>query len=151
VIKLAEANKGFVLLPKRWVIERSFAWAERFRRLAKDYERLPKVLRGLHFLVFAILMLPKAVPLLTNTGNALHALEILEMKLFRTNHLFLLVILAQTANLFVTPGVSSVWICDLNRAGRQAIVFFNTLFNASCACVTACISKTTRLFTSCGH
>jgi transposase len=70
VIKLAEAKKGFVLLPKRWVVERSFAWAARFRRLAKDYERLPEVLRGLHFLVFAILMLPKAIPLLTATGNA---------------------------------------------------------------------------------
>jgi len=70
VIKLAEAKKGFVLLPKRWVVEGSFAWAARFRRLAKDYERLPDVLRGLHFLVFAILMLPKAIPLLTATGNA---------------------------------------------------------------------------------
>ena len=70
VIKLAEAKKGLVLLPKRWVVQRSFAWATRFGRLAKDYERLPDVLRGLHFLVFAILMLPKAVPLLTATGNA---------------------------------------------------------------------------------
>jgi len=70
VVKLAEAKKGFVLLPKRWVVERSFAWAARFRRLTKDYERLPDVLRGLHFLVFAILMLPKAIPLLTATGNA---------------------------------------------------------------------------------
>jgi transposase len=70
VIKLAEAKKGFVLLPKRWVVERSFAWAARYCRLAKDYERLPDVLRGLHFLVFTILMLPKAIPLLTATGNA---------------------------------------------------------------------------------
>jgi transposase len=70
VVKLAEAKKGFVLLPKRWVVERSFAWAARFRRLAKEYERLPDVLRGLHFLVFAILMLPKAIPLLTAMGNA---------------------------------------------------------------------------------
>ncbi len=52
------------------MVERGFAWAARFRRLAKDYKRLPDVLRGLHFLVFAILMLPKAVPLLTATGNA---------------------------------------------------------------------------------
>lgn len=70
VIKLAEANKGFVLLPKRWVVERSFPWAARFRRLAKDCERLPDALHGLHFLVFVILMLPKATPLLTATGNA---------------------------------------------------------------------------------
>jgi transposase len=70
VIKLAEARKGFVLLPKRWVVERSFAWVARFRRLVEDHERLPDVLRGLHFLVFAILMLPKAIALLTGTGNA---------------------------------------------------------------------------------
>ena len=70
MIKLGEAKKGFVLLPKRWVVERSFAWASRFRRLAEDYERLPDVLRGLHFMVFAVLMLPKAIPLLTGTGNS---------------------------------------------------------------------------------
>ncbi len=41
VIKLPVAKKGFVLLSRRWVVERSFAWAARFRRLARDYERLP--------------------------------------------------------------------------------------------------------------
>jgi transposase len=60
VVKLAEAKKGFVLLPRRWVVERSFAWASRFRRLVKDYERLPQTVIGLHFAVFAILMLVKA-------------------------------------------------------------------------------------------
>ena len=35
VVKLEEAKRGFVLLPRRWVVERSFAWATRFRRLAK--------------------------------------------------------------------------------------------------------------------
>lgn len=60
VVKLPQAKKGFVLLPKRWVVERSFAWASRFRRLARDYERLPETLAGLHFAVFAILMLVKA-------------------------------------------------------------------------------------------
>ncbi len=62
VVKLEEAKHGFVLLPKRWVVERSFAWASRFRRLARDYERLPQTLAGIHFVVFAILMLPQAVP-----------------------------------------------------------------------------------------
>ena len=57
VVKLPEAKKGFVLLPKRWVVERSFAWTARFRRLARDFERTPKTLRGLHFIAFAILML----------------------------------------------------------------------------------------------
>jgi len=59
VVKTAEARKGFVLLPRRWVVERSFGWAARFRRLARDYERLPETLRGLHFLAFAVLMLKR--------------------------------------------------------------------------------------------
>lgn len=67
VVKLPEAKRGFVLLPRRWVVERSFAWAARFRRLAKDYERLPETVAGLHFLVFACLMLAKAAPLLTSS------------------------------------------------------------------------------------
>src|SRR5215203_4670116 len=46
VVKHEEAKRGFVLLPRRWVVERDFAWASRFRRLAKDYERLPATLAG---------------------------------------------------------------------------------------------------------
>jgi len=61
VVKLPGAKKGFVLLPRRWVVERSFGWAARFRRLARDYERLPETLAGLHFLAFVILMLRRFV------------------------------------------------------------------------------------------
>ena len=57
VVKLPEAKKGFVLLPRRWVVERSFAWTARFRRLARDFERTPETFRSLHFIAFAILML----------------------------------------------------------------------------------------------
>src|SRR6201997_4562478 len=64
VIKLPEAKKGFVLLPRRWVVERSFGWLNRFRRLARDYERLPQTLAGLHFVVFAMLMLVHAAPII---------------------------------------------------------------------------------------
>jgi transposase len=64
VVSLPEAKRGFVLLPKRWVVERSFAWATRFRRLAKDYERLPETVVGLHFVAFACLMLHRAMVLL---------------------------------------------------------------------------------------
>jgi transposase len=59
VVKLDQAKRGFVLLPRRWVVERSFAWATRFRRLAKDYERLPEVVEGLYFLAFLSLMLKR--------------------------------------------------------------------------------------------
>jgi transposase len=63
VVQLPEAKRGFVLLPRRWVAERSFAWEARFRRLARDYERLPAVLAGLHFIAFACLLLHRVVPL----------------------------------------------------------------------------------------
>ncbi len=64
VVKLPQARRGFVLLPRRWVVERSFAWMSRFRRLARDYERLPDTLKGLHFLAFSILMLKRFVTLM---------------------------------------------------------------------------------------
>ena len=57
VVKLPEAKRGFVLLPRRWVVERSFGWAARFRRLARDYERLAATLSGYHWLAFVLLML----------------------------------------------------------------------------------------------
>jgi transposase len=61
VVKLPMAKRGFVLLPRRWLVERSFAWLARFRRLARDYERLPETLAGLHFLAFAMLMLKRFI------------------------------------------------------------------------------------------
>jgi transposase len=47
VVKLPEANRGFVLLPRRWVVQRGFAWATRFPRLARDSERLAATLAAL--------------------------------------------------------------------------------------------------------
>lgn len=47
VVKLLQAKRDFVLLPRRWVVERSFAWATRFRRLVKDYERYASTLADL--------------------------------------------------------------------------------------------------------
>jgi transposase len=60
VVKLPEAKHGFVLLPRRWVVERSFAWKTRFRRLVRDYERLAAVLAGLHVVAFVVLLLHRA-------------------------------------------------------------------------------------------
>jgi len=65
VVKQEEAKRGFVLLPRRWVVERDFAWASRFRRLVKDYERLPETVAGLHFVAFACLFLQQAVGILS--------------------------------------------------------------------------------------
>jgi transposase len=67
VVKLPTAKRGFVLLPRRWVVERSFGWLSRFRRLARDYERLPATLAGLHYLAFVILMAKNVAKLLTQS------------------------------------------------------------------------------------
>ena len=67
VVKHTEAKRGFVLLPSRWVVERSFDWAARFRRLARDYERLAKTLAALHYLACAILMPANLAQALTGT------------------------------------------------------------------------------------
>lgn len=63
VVKRPEASKGFILLPKRWVVERSFAWFSRFRRLGRDLERLPTTLVGFHFLAACVLLSNKLRPL----------------------------------------------------------------------------------------
>ena len=68
VVKLPDAKRGFVLLPRRWVVERSFAWTTRFRRLVRDYERLPETLVGMHYVAFACLMLSRVVPALLATS-----------------------------------------------------------------------------------
>ena len=80
VITLPEAKRGFVLLPRRWVVERSFGWAARFGRLARDYERLPETVAGLHFVAFAWLMTHQLVEAIAQspsqalraTGNRAH-------------------------------------------------------------------------------
>lgn len=58
-----QARQGFVLLPRRWVVERSFAWLNRFRRLVQDYERLAETLAGLHLVAFTVLMLHRVIHL----------------------------------------------------------------------------------------
>lgn len=74
MVSLPAAKRGFVLLPRRWVVERSFAWATRFRRVANDDERLPETVAGRHFLAFACLMLHKWV--LLPQGSPGHALVV---------------------------------------------------------------------------
>jgi transposase len=68
VVKHTKAKRGFVLLPRRWVVERSFAWAARFRRLARDYERLDHSLAGYHYFAFAWIMLAQLTKLLNKSS-----------------------------------------------------------------------------------
>jgi transposase len=67
VVKLPEAKRGFVLLPRRWVVERSFGWTTRFRRLVKDYERCASTLADLHVVAFVCLMLKQAAILVAGS------------------------------------------------------------------------------------
>lgn len=55
IVKRSDQAKGFVVLPKRWVVERSFAWFNRCRRLAKDWECLN--VKALAFLKLASIRL----------------------------------------------------------------------------------------------
>ena len=64
VMKLPTAKRAFALLPRRWAVERSFGWMSRFRRLARDYERLSQTLAGLNYLAFWVLMLMNVAKLL---------------------------------------------------------------------------------------
>jgi transposase len=57
VVKHTQAKRGFVLLPRRWVVERTFGWLGRFRRLARDYERLSETLQGWHWVAALALFL----------------------------------------------------------------------------------------------
>jgi len=59
VVKHTEAKHGFVLLPRRWVVERTFGWLGRFRRLTRDYERLTTTLKGWHWLAALVILLAK--------------------------------------------------------------------------------------------
>ncbi len=68
VVKLPTTKRGFVLLPRRWVVERSFAWMARFRRLVRDYERLAETLAALHFVAFAILLVHHFVTLMVQSS-----------------------------------------------------------------------------------
>jgi putative transposase len=56
IIKRNDDVSGFVLLPKRWVVERTFGWFNRFRRMSKDYEAMPKNSESLIYLAMTHIM-----------------------------------------------------------------------------------------------
>ncbi len=59
IIKRSDLAKGFVVLPKRWVVERTFAWLGKCRRLSKDYEHLPSTSEQWIYLAMIHLMLKR--------------------------------------------------------------------------------------------
>jgi transposase len=72
VAKHPQAKKDSVLLSRRWVVERSFARTARFRRLVKDYERLPATAAGPHLVAFFVfLRLPPRLAVLGSSPYGL--------------------------------------------------------------------------------
>ena len=59
VVKRPEGSKGFVVLARRWVVERTFGWLGRSRRLSKDYEQLPATSEAMIYAVMVRLMLKR--------------------------------------------------------------------------------------------
>jgi putative transposase len=57
IVKRSDDMKGFVLLPHRWVVERTFAWLGKYRRLSKDYEALPETSEAMIYAAMTHLML----------------------------------------------------------------------------------------------
>jgi putative transposase len=62
IVKRSDDVKGFKLLPHRWVVERTFAWLGRYRRLTKDYEALPETSETLIYLAMTHVMLRRLKP-----------------------------------------------------------------------------------------
>jgi putative transposase len=59
IVKRSDDQKGFVVLPRRWVVERSFAWMGRYRRLIKDYEHCTKSAEGMCYAASIHIMLKR--------------------------------------------------------------------------------------------
>jgi transposase len=67
IVKRSDTQKGFVLLPKRWIVERTFGWLGRCRRLAKDFEHLTRSHAG--FVILAMIrLMSRRIARLENTS-----------------------------------------------------------------------------------
>lgn len=62
IVKRSDSRKGFVVLPRRWVVERAFGWLGRYRRLSKDYEELPQSSENMIYIAMINLMLHRLEP-----------------------------------------------------------------------------------------
>ena len=68
IIKRNPSSQGFEVLPRRWVVERTFGWLGRYRRLSKDYERLPTTSETFIYIAMTHLMLKRLRPIKMGAG-----------------------------------------------------------------------------------
>ena len=61
IVKRDPTQSGFQLLPRRWVVERTFAWFGRYRRLSKDYEKLTESSEAMIYLASIHIMLKRTL------------------------------------------------------------------------------------------
>jgi putative transposase len=59
IVKRSDDAEGFVILPRRWVVERTFGWLVRFRRLSRDYEELPETSEAMIYAAMVRIMLKR--------------------------------------------------------------------------------------------
>ncbi len=73
IVKRSDDQKGFVVLPTRWIVARTCGWFGRYRRLSKDYEELPARSETMIYSAMIHLMLRRLAPALTRlqTGSQL--------------------------------------------------------------------------------
>lgn len=62
IVKRSDAAKGFEVLPRRWIVERTFGWLGRYRRMSKDYEFYPQTGENMIYLAMTNLMLHRLAP-----------------------------------------------------------------------------------------
>lgn len=62
IVKRSDDVTGFVILPRRWVVERTFAWLGKYRRLSKDYETLTESSETMIYIAMTNLMLHRLKP-----------------------------------------------------------------------------------------
>ena len=62
IVKRSDDVIGFVVLPRRWIVERTFGWIGRYRRMSKDYEMLPASSEAMILIVMINLMVHRLAP-----------------------------------------------------------------------------------------
>lgn len=70
IVRRSDTAKGFELLPQRWIVERTFGWLSRYRRLSKDYELFAQTAENMIYLAMINLMLHRLAPEAKNHNYA---------------------------------------------------------------------------------